>query len=101
MDLLTHNTINHHQWQAYKKLELISESVDNADINRDPFRFGIDQAWRLLITLLLDELVTEQKTEYLDRCWALTDLEEGTRSLRVTRKRSPSKTLQRLLILMS
>jgi hypothetical protein len=101
MNLSTHCPINDSQWQAYKKLELIPEAVDNADIGRDSFRFGIDQAWKLLITVLLDELVTEQKADYLDRCWALTDLEEGTRPLAGNSKRLPSKTLQRFLTLIS
>lgn len=92
MQFLDHNAIDRHQWQRYKQLELISDSVDNADTDRVSFRFGIDRAWRLLITLLLDELVAEQKVEYLDRCWALNDLDAG--------KRAPSKTLQRLLTLM-
>ncbi len=93
MKFLNHNAIHSHQWQAYKQLELISDSVKNPNIERAPLGLGMERAWRLLISLLLDELVTEQKVEYLDRCWALNDSNEG--------KRSPSKTLQRLLTLMS
>jgi hypothetical protein len=94
MKFLDHQEIDidRYQWEAYKQLELVPDTVDRPDSHRVPFKFGIDLVWRTLITLLVDELVTEQKADYLDRCWRSNDLDEG--------KRSPSQTLQRLLTLM-
>lgn len=92
MKFSTQDEINYQKWKAYKRLELIPEIVPSLNSNQIAIRLGFDRAWRLLITLLLDELVIEQQVEYLDRCWALNNLEES--------QRSPSKTLQRLLTLM-
>jgi hypothetical protein len=80
------------QWAAYKQLELVPDAVDRPERDRVTFKFGIDLAWRVLVSLLMDELVTEQKVEYLDRCWEA--------NLDVS-KRSPSQTLQRFLTLIS
>jgi hypothetical protein len=83
--------IDRAQWEAYRQLELVPDRVDRPQSDRASFKFGIDRVWRTLISLLLDELVTEQKIDYLDRCWGSHDLDEG--------KRSPSQTLQRFLTL--
>ena len=62
--------LNNDQWQAYKQLELIPDSVFNPAANASNFRFGLDRLWRSLISLLADELVDrEQQVEYLERCW--------------------------------
>lgn len=82
--------IDRYQWEAYKQLELVPDSIDNPAHNRSGFNFGIERIWRTLLGLLMDELVTEQQVEYLDRCW---DADE--------KDRSASKTLQRFLTLIS
>lgn len=83
-------SVDRDRWEAYKQLELISDRIDNPDRYRGGFKFGIDRVWRTLLGLLMDELVTEQQVEYLDRCWD-DDVKD----------RSPSKTLQRFLTLIS
>jgi hypothetical protein len=85
--------IDCYQWEAYKQLELVPDTVDRPQRDRVNFKFGIDRAWRVLVSLLMDELVTEQKVEYLDRCWEANALEVS--------KRSPSQTLKRFLTLIS
>jgi hypothetical protein len=89
MKFLDHQEIDidRYQWEAYKQLELVPDTVDRPDNNRVPFKFGIDRVWHTLIELLLDELVTEQKADYLDRCWRSNDLGDGNRSLSQTLKR--------------
>lgn len=82
--------IDRDRWEAYKQLELVPDAIDRRSIDRGDFKFGIDRVWRTLIALLVDELVTEQQIDYLDRCWQAN---EGDRS--------PSKTLQRFLTLIS
>lgn len=80
------------QWQAYKKLELVSDALPNPSANRPGFKFGVDLIWRRLIVLLVDELVDpEQQMEYLNRCWALTDLEQP--------ESAKANTLQRFWLL--
>jgi hypothetical protein len=80
--------IDRQRWEAYKQLELVSDPIDNSDRHRGGFKFGIDLVWRTLLGLLVDELVTEQQIDYLDRCWGANEDD-----------RSPSKTLQRFLTL--
>jgi hypothetical protein len=90
--------IDRDRWEAYKQLELVTDEIDRPDRHRGSSKFGIDspverlcqRAWRTLLGLLIDELVTEQQIDYLDRCW---DADE--------KDRSPSKTLQRFLTLIS
>jgi pyrroloquinoline quinone (PQQ) biosynthesis protein C len=82
--------IDRDRWEAYKELELVTDAIDRPDRHRGGFNFGIDRVWRTLIALLVDELVTEQQVDYLDRCW---DANEGNRS--------PSQTLQQFLTLIS
>ncbi len=85
--------IDRYQWDAYKQLELVPDNIDRPHRERIPFKFGIERAWRVLVSLLMDELVTEQKVEYLDRCWEANAIEVS--------KRSPSQTLKRFLMLIS
>ncbi len=97
MKYLDHNKTqrDRDRWEAYKQLELVSDKIDR---HHGGFKFGIDspverlcqRLWRTLITLLVDELVTEQQIDYLDRCWDATE-----------KDRSPSKMLQRFLTLIS
>lgn len=92
MKYLDHNKIDidRDRWEAYKQLELVPDSIDNPDRHRGGFKFGIDRVWRTLLGLLIDELVSEQQVEYLDRCWNVD-----------AKDRSPSKTLQRFLTLIN
>ena len=92
MKYLDHNKtgVDLDRWEAYKQLELVPDTIDNPNSHRGGFKFGIDRVWRTLIALLVDELVTEQQVDYLDRCW---DADE--------KDRSPSKMLQRFLTLIS
>jgi hypothetical protein len=80
--------IDRDRWEVYKHLELVPDEIDRP--NRGGFKFGIARVWRTLIGLLMDELVTEQQIDYLDRCWGVDE-----------KDRSPSKTLQRFLTLIS
>lgn len=79
-----------YQWQVYRQLELISDSVPKPDTNS--FKFGLNFLWRGLLNLLAEELVDEQRVEYLDRCWARDETDLA--------KPSPTTTLQRLWVLM-
>ncbi|AFY91871.1 hypothetical protein [Chamaesiphon minutus] len=87
------NNIELGRWETYKQLELVPDAVDRPKSHPILSKFGVERAWRSTIALLLNELVTEQKVDYLNRCWASQDLYEGNRS--------PFQTLQRLLTLMS
>lgn len=86
------------QWQTYKQLELIPDSVPNPDAKVATFKFGLvkfglGRAWRSLLSLLIDELVDqEQQVEYIERCWALNEFGE---------KDNPTSSLQRLWVLMN
>ncbi|PSB56707.1 hypothetical protein [Chamaesiphon polymorphus] len=82
--------VDRDRWETYKQLELVSDAIDNPARDRGGFKFGIDRVWRTLLGLLMDELVTEQQVEYLDRCWHVD-----------AKDRSPSKTLQRFLTLIN
>ncbi len=81
------------QWSVYRKLELIPESVP--DPSGKP-NYGISAfrlCWRKLLHLMIDELVEEERVEYLDRCWALDEFGQG--------EQSPTGSLQRLWMLMN
>jgi hypothetical protein len=94
MQLSNCSPTNNEQWQIYKQLELIPEFAQSSYSNSRSFRFGLDLAWRSLISLLVDELVDhEQQVEYLERCWAANEVD-----LEVP---SPTRTLQRLWVLMN
>lgn len=90
---LGRNIINESQWEAYKKLELIPDSVANPQANKFSFTFGLNQAWRLLLTALMDELVDDLQVDYLERCWALNNFESDDNA--------GLQTLQRFWTLMS
>lgn len=78
------------RWLTYRQLELISDGVP--DPEQPAFAFGLNFLWRGLLNLLSEELVDEQRVEYLDRCWQLNETE--------ARQQSPTTTLQRLWTLM-
>ena len=78
------------QWRAYRQLEMLSDSVPEP--NTHAFTFGLGFLWRGLLNLLAEELVEEQQVEYLDRCWALNEVEAV--------QPSPTTTLKQLWTLM-
>jgi hypothetical protein len=72
------------QWQLYKQLELIPDSVPEQPTKRPILTFPLQLAWKLLVDALAKELVYEQQVEYLERCLtqsqtelSLTKLEEA------------------------
>jgi hypothetical protein len=86
---LTHSA----QWQAYRQLELIPDSVPNPAEQTHYLAAGLNPFWRKLLALLIDELVEEQRVEYLDRCWSLTEYD--------LKEQAASSTLQRLWFLIN
>lgn len=83
---------NKSEWQTYKQLELISDSVPHP-VKAARFKFGLGRAWQVLICLLIDELVDqEQQVEYIERCWALNEFGQ---------KDNSDNSLQRLWELMN
>jgi hypothetical protein len=92
MKYFSNNLTNDFQWQNYKQLELIPNSVQNPYNFSPSYLFGFAVAWRKLISLLVDELVTEQQVEYLERCWKLDKFGQ---------QEDPSQSLQRLWTLMN
>lgn len=84
---------NKSQWQTYKQLELIPDSVPAPNTNASTFKFGLGFTWRKLLSLLMDELVDEQKVDYLERCWVLNEFGQ--------KDESSSSSLQRLWLIMN
>jgi hypothetical protein len=81
------------QWQNYKQLELIPDRLPNPDLQTSPFKLGLGFAWRVLISLLADELVDrEQQIEYIERCWANQEFEQ---------QKNAANSLQKLWLLMN
>ncbi|NHC35788.1 hypothetical protein [Scytonema millei] len=81
------------QWENYQQLELIPSRIPNPDGKASTFKFGLDFAWRVLISLLVDELVDrEQQVEYIERCWANKEFEQPDNS---------TSSLQKLWLLMN
>lgn len=81
------------QWENYQQLELIPSRIPNPDGKASTFKFGLDFAWRVLISLLVDELVDrEQQVEYIERCWANKEFEQPENS---------TSSLQKLWLLMN
>lgn len=93
MQFIHRNITNKSQWQIYKELELIPDSVTYSQANNMTFAFGLDRVWRLLIIALTQELVEEQQVEYLERCLAVNNFDVDSHK--------GSKTLQKLWTLMN
>lgn len=58
------------QWQLYKKLELIPDSIPKSPNKQPVLALPLQLAWKVFIDALAKELVYEQKIEYLERCLA-------------------------------
>jgi hypothetical protein len=67
MHSLNHDSGSGHQWQSYKQLELLSDLTPAPVPSR--VNLGIPFLWRSLLSILMDELVHEQRVDYLERCW--------------------------------
>jgi len=80
------------KWRTYKHLELIPESVSNPSHPPHPLVSGLNVFWRPLLALLIEELVAEQRIEYLSRCWLLDEFNQPGPSL--------PNSLRRLWVLM-
>lgn len=91
MNFATYPLIDDNQWTQYKQLELISNAMPNPAGRRNPLKSSLNVVWRSLLGLLIDELVEEQRVEYLDRCWEMNEFGEGKQA---------SSSLKRLWVLM-
>lgn len=92
MKFLSHDSKLDSQWQTYKQLELLPESITRSNRTNARFMFGLSWAWESLIKLLVAELIAEKRAdEYLDRCWALDGFDT---------KSSPTSHLKQLWVLM-
>lgn len=56
---------NPQNWSLYKDLELLPPSATRPESIPT---FGLNRLWRGLLGLLAEELIDEQRTEYLERC---------------------------------
>lgn len=88
---LNHKSTNG-SWDVYRQLELIPESVSRTVERPNHLVSGLNFCWKVLLALLIDELVEEQRVEYLDRCWSLNEFGKG--------ELSAPNSLQRLWVLM-
>lgn len=59
------------QWQVYKELELIPDSVVAPQANKLTSALRLDQVWRALIDTLTKKPSHQQPIEYLERYLAL------------------------------
>jgi hypothetical protein len=59
------------QWQIYKELELIPDSVSVPPANNLAFAMRLSQVWRSLLDTATKKPLHEQQIEYLERCLAL------------------------------
>lgn len=82
MNFLNSYSSSENNWQVYRQLELISDAVVETDRVSAPFNFGLGWVWRKFIELLIAELIAEDRiTEYLDRCWLISDAESEAPSI--------------------
>ena len=79
MKFSVHNTASGSQWDDYQELELIP-SESNPAHRKHYLTSWLNVVWRPLLALLMDELVEEQRVDYLDRCWSLQASSDGDRS---------------------
>lgn len=71
------NTTSKSQWQDYQEFELIPYGSDQSQ--RKHFASWLNAVWRPLLGLLMDELVAEQRVDYLKRCWSLNESDRANR----------------------
>lgn len=68
MNFSIHHSSPDAQWQTYQELEQITDTASSPS-DHPRFMFGLGAAWKILISLLIDELIEEQRVDYLERCW--------------------------------
>jgi hypothetical protein len=73
MKFLRQNIFHSDRWETYKKLELIPDRICKPNISKSHFLFGLGSAWHILLSLLIAELIEEQRVEYLERCWQINE----------------------------
>ena len=66
------------QWHHYKELEQIPDSAPAPKPSNFNIALPIAAAWRVLLNALAREQVYEQRTDYLERCWAMNYYEPYT-----------------------
>ena len=66
------------QWHHYKELEQIPNSAPAPKLSKFNIALPFVAAWRTLLNALAREQVYEQRTEYLERCWAMNYYEPYT-----------------------
>jgi hypothetical protein len=93
MKFLDHKSTDSSQWEFYKQLEMIPECIPSPLDRANHFSSLLNLCWRPLLGLLIDELIPEQRVDYLERCWTLNELEEGNKS--------QSNSLHRFFVLIS
>jgi hypothetical protein len=86
-----HHLSHRSQWQLYQQMESIPESVNDPASQANPLASALNVFWRPLLGLLIDELVEEQRVEYLERCWTLSEFNEA----------APTDSLQRFWVLIN
>jgi hypothetical protein len=67
---MTHKSVKYaidSSWETYKRLEDLP--TDLPQPSSSALTWGTQHLWRKLQDLLADELVHEQKVEFLERCW--------------------------------
>lgn len=62
-------------WSLYQKLELLPDTAPSPEMIPT---FGLNRLWHGLVGLLTDELVDEQRSEFLERCLQKTPSEPSS-----------------------
>jgi hypothetical protein len=93
MKFLGRKSTDSSQWEFYKQLEMIPECIPNPLDKANYVGSVLNVCWRPLLGLLIDELIAEQRVDYLERCWLLNEFEVG--------KKSQSNSLHRFFVLIS
>lgn len=66
------------QWQKYKELELIADSLAEPQTEKLKFAARLSQVWRSLASRSTQNLCYEQQVEHLEQCLAINWLDDGT-----------------------
>jgi hypothetical protein len=93
MKFLNSKSTTSSQWKIYKQLEMIPNSIPNPFNRANYFNSALNLGWRPLLNLLIDELIEEQRVDYLERCWSSNEFEED--------KKSQSNSLHKFFVLIS
>lgn len=66
------------QWQKYRELELIADSIAEPQTDKLAFVARLSQVWGSLANRSTQKLCCEQQVEHLKRCLAIDWLDDGT-----------------------